>query len=146
MWQTLIDNVGLIASLFLSLSTISAGLMWAYNFFIGEPKERKRREAEKEYQDKMLKITQEQTEPIYHLIDKIDASIEANSRLFETRINESEADRKNLNNIAETNSKLLEKHDKALDNHEGRLIRVETYLDIPEGRRIYRKEYIDETK
>ncbi|MDD7759093.1 MAG: hypothetical protein PT939_06565 [Aerococcus suis] len=145
MWQTLIDNVGLIASLFLSLSTISAGLMWAYNFFIGEPKERKRREADKEYQDKMLKMTQEQTEPIYHLIDKIDASIEANSKLFDIHIRESEADRKNLNRVVETNSKLLENHDKALDNHEGRLIRVETYLEIPKGERIYRKEYIDET-
>lgn len=146
MWHEIITDVGILAGFISSLTVVGGGLIWLYNFFIGAPKERKRREADREYQNKMLKMTQEQTEPIYHLIDKIDASIEANSKLFETHIRESEADRKNLNHVAETNSKLLEKHDEVLDNHEGRLIRVETYLEMPKGERIYRKEYIDETK
>lgn len=111
----LVSSIGELASLIGSLTVVGGALIWIYNKLINKPRERRRERINKENQDRMIKLIMENNQPLN------DAITELNSLLAE-----SQADRKKLNKIAVENVKWLENHEDILDNHDDRLIVLET--------------------
>ena len=112
--EVVVTNIGTIASLIGSLTVVGGALMWIYNKFISAPREKRRRkEAEKRQRD-MINLITEKNKPLNESIHKLNELIA-----------ESQTDRKQLNHIAENNTKILENHEERLDNHNDRLIVLE---------------------
>ena len=112
--EVVVTNIGTIASLIGSLTVVGGALMWIYNKFISAPREKRRRkEAEKRQRD-MINLITEKNKPLNEAIHKLNEMIA-----------ESQTDRKQLNHIAENNTKILENHEERLDNHNDRLIVLE---------------------
>ena len=108
-------HVGSLASFIGSLTVVGGALMWIYNKFISAPRERRRqRESDKRQRD-MIDLITEKNKPL-------NESIQALNELLA----ESQLDRKKLNRIAETNTEMIERHEGRLDNHNERLIVLET--------------------
>ena len=113
--SVLIEHVGSIASFIGSLTVVGGALMWIYNKFISAPREKRRKkEADKRQRD-MVELITEKNEPLNESIKRL------NDLLAESQL-----DRKKLNYIAEANTKMLEDHEERIDNHNERLIVLET--------------------
>ena len=112
---TLIEHVGYIASLVGSLTVVGGALMWVYNKFISAPREKRRQREDAKRQRAMIELITEKNKPL-------DDSIKRLTELLA----ESQLDRKKLNKIAEQNTEILEDHEGRLDNHNERLIVLET--------------------
>ena len=110
----LVNELGNIASLIGSLTVVGSALMWIYNKFISAPREKRRRKEADERQKEMLVLIAEKNEPLNQAIENLNQLLA-----------ESQADRKKLNHIAETNTEIIENHEKRLDNHNDRLIVLE---------------------
>ncbi len=111
----IIAHVGSLASFIGSLTVVGGALMWIYNKFISAPREKRRqRESDKRQRD-MIDLITEKNKPL-------NDSIQGLNELLA----ESQADRKKLNHIAEANTELIEDHEERLDNHNERLIVLET--------------------
>ena len=124
----IVEHVGIIASFIGSLTVVGGALLWIYNKFISAPREKKRRiEADKRQRD-MIELITESNEPL-------NESIQALNDLLA----ESQLDRKKLNHIAEANTKMIEDHEERIDNHNERLIVLETKNGIQ--RITYREAY-----
>lgn len=111
----LVNELGNIASLIGSLTVVGSALMWIYNKFISAPREKKRQKEADERQKKMLELITEKNEPLNQAIENLNQLLA-----------ESQADRQQLNKIAESNTKTINNHEKRLDNHNDRLIVLET--------------------
>ena len=111
----IIAHVGSLASFIGSLTVVGGALMWMYNKFISTPREKRRqREADKRQRD-MIELITEKNKPLNDSIQSL------NDLLAESQL-----DRKQLNKIAEANTKMLENHEDRIDNHNERLIVLET--------------------
>ena len=111
----LIEHVGHVASFVTSLTIVGGALMWVYNKFISAPREKRRqREADKRQRDMVDLITEKNT-PLNESIQSLNVLLA-----------ESQLDRKKLNHIAEANTEMIIDHEERIDNHNERLIVLET--------------------
>ena len=111
----IIAHVGSLASFIGSLTVVGGALMWMYNKFISTPRERRRQREDDKRQRDMINLITEKNEPLNESIKRLNELLD-----------ESQLDRKQLNKIAEANTKMLENHEDRLDNHNDRLIVLET--------------------
>lgn len=109
------EHLGLIASMIGSLSVVGGGLIWLYNILISKPRDRWREKREEERQKVIVKEIEKANEPLNHSINKLNEWL-----------NESKMDRERLNEIAEKNTDKLNHHEKMINNHDDRLIVLET--------------------
>lgn len=113
--QEIITHVGSLASFIGSLTVVGGALMWIYNKFVAIPREKKRqREAERRQRD-MINLITERNEPLNEAIQSMTEMI-----------SESKLDRQQLNRVAKMNTEMIDIHEQRLDNHNDRLIVLET--------------------
>ena len=113
--DVIINGIGDMASFIGSLTVVGSALLWLYNQFISKPREKRRERIEKEYQEKMLETIKSENKPLIKTINKLSAILD-----------ESTKDTENLNRVANVNSEKLDEHEKRLDNHNNRLIVLES--------------------
>ena len=111
----IIAHVGSLASFIGSLTVVGGALMWVYNKFISAPREKKRRREAEERQRDMIELITEKDKPL-------NESIQGLNELLA----ESQADRKKLNQIANVNTEMIKNHENRIENHNERLIVLET--------------------
>ena len=112
--SALIEHMGRLASFIGSLTVVGGALMWVYNKYISAPREKKRRREAEERQKRMIELITKKNEPLNQSIGHLNELLA-----------ESQMDRKQLNHIAENNTKMLENHEERLDGHNERLIVLE---------------------
>lgn len=120
------ENVGSLASFIGSLTVVGSALLWIYNKFIGEPREKKREVEKNKRQKAMLKLISEKNEPLNH-------SIQSLNKLLE----ESQSDREVLHEIADTHKDKISKNEKCIGEHNDRILVLET----KNGIKTYREKY-----
>src|SRR5699024_529822 len=120
--EVIVTNIGTLASLIGSLTVVGSALIWIYNKFIGEPRERKREREAKKRQEEMILLITEKNEPLNQSIESlIDFTSESKEdREVLHRVTDEHALR-----IGEHDEELLS-HEKQLNEHNGRLIALET--------------------
>ena len=111
----IIEHVGSLASFIGSLTVVGGALMWVYNKFISAPREKRRRREAEERQRDMIELITEKNKPL-------NESIQGLNELLA----ESQADRKKLNQIANVNTEMIKNHEERIDDHNERLIVLET--------------------
>ena len=112
--SVIIEHVGSLASFIGSLTVVGGALMWIYNKFISAPREKRRQgEADKRQRD-MIELITEKNKPLNESIQGLNEMLA-----------ESQADRKKLNRIAETNTEMIDNHEERIDDHNERLIVLE---------------------
>ena len=117
--SSVFEQVGSIASFIGSLTVVGGALMWIYNKFVAIPREKRRqREAERRQRD-MIELITEKNEPLNEAIQSMTEMI-----------SESKIDRQHLNRVAKVNTQMIDLHEQRLDNHNDRLIVLETKNDI----------------
>ena len=119
----IIGNIGELASFIGSLTIVGSALIWIYNKFIGKPREQRREQKQKEIQEKMVLLITKEQSPLVNSIENLNYLLE-----------ESQKDRKKLNTVAEKNTKMLLEHDETIDEHNNRLIILETKNGLDEYR------------
>lgn len=112
-------HLGGIASLIGSLTIVGSALLWLYNKLISKPRERIRMREEEHRHQRMVKEINNFTKPLSNSIDKLNQSLQ-----------ESQLDRKTINEKINTNSDTLKEHNKIINNHDDRLIVLETQSGI----------------
>ena len=120
--EVIVTNIGTLASLIGSLTVVGSALIWIYNKFIGEPRERKREQDAKKRQEEMILLITEKNEPLNQSIQGLldfSASSEEDRKLLH-RVTDEHTLR-----IGEHDEELLS-HEKQLNEHNGRLIALET--------------------
>ena len=125
--NVMVEMVGNMASFVGSLTVVGGALLWIYNSTIAKPREKRRKEQEDKRQGKMIALITQKNEPLNQSIQEL-------NRL----LGESQKDRAKLNEIAKANTEMLGEHDERLDNHNDRLIVLETKTGVK--RITYRKE------
>ena len=118
-----VDHVGGLASLIGSLTVVGSALIWVYNRFIGKPREERRLKRDEELQEKMIHLITEKQIPMISSIDQLNKLLE-----------QSQADRKKLNTLAKTNTGIIKEHEETLEEHDKRLIILETKNGLSEYR------------
>ena len=111
----IIEQVGSVASLIGSLTVVGGALMWIYNKFIAIPREKRRQKAANDRQTDMINLITERNEPLNEAIQSMTEML-----------SESKLDRQQLNQIAKVNTEMIDIHEQRLDNHNDRLIVLET--------------------
>ena len=111
----IVTRIGELSSFIGSLTVVGGALMWIYNKFIAEKREKKRQEEADKRQNTMIELITEKNKPLNQAIENLNLLLA-----------ESQSDRKQLNQIAKTNTKMLGNHERRLDNHNDRLIVLET--------------------
>lgn len=111
----IIEHVGSLASFIGSLTVVGGALMWMYNKFISAPREKRRQgEADKRQRD-MIELITEKNKPLNESIQSLNELLA-----------ESQSDREKLNQIAVANTEMIKNHEDRIDNHNERLIVLET--------------------
>lgn len=118
----LFDSVGSIASFIGSLTVVGGALIWIYNKFIGDPREKRREREENKRQLRMVETITQENAPLNEAIQQLTEWL-----------NESKSDREKLHEMAEANRMIINKHEKILDKHDDRLIVLETINKINGG-------------
>lgn len=126
--SVIIDHVGNLASLIGSLTVVGGALMWMYNTFISAPREERRKKDATKRQKDMVELITEKNKPLNESIQSLNELL-----------SESQLDRQKLNHIAEANTEMIKDHDKRIDDHNDRLIVLETKNGIQKV--TYREEY-----
>ena len=111
----IIANVGSLASFIGSLTVVGGALIWIYNKFIGAPRERRREKESAKRQAQMVALITEKNEPLNSAIENLNVLL-----------GESQIDRQQLNKVADENTDKIVVHEERLDNHNDRLIVLET--------------------
>ena len=109
------QHVGSLASFIGSLTVVGGALMWIYNKFIIAPREKRRKREDDEWLRDMIDWITEKNEPLNEAIQSMTEMI-----------SESKLDRQQLNRIAKMNTEMIDIHEQRLDNHNDRLIVLET--------------------
>ena len=123
MMNVLAEHLGFIASLIGSLTVVGSALIWVYNKFISHPREKKRLREEEKRQDMLLELITRENRPMNTAIQQL-------TKLLD----ESSQDRIKLNDLASRNTKMLLEHDDTLEEHNNRLIVLETKNGLSEYR------------
>jgi len=113
--EEIVENIGTLASFIGSLTVVGSALIWIYNKFIGAPRERKREQEEEKRHKRMIKVVTKENEPLVKSIENLNKWIE-----------ESRHDRENLNKVTDEHTLTIGDHEERLDEHNGRLIALET--------------------
>ena len=120
--EVIVTNMGTLASLIGSLTVVGSALIWIYNKFIGEPRERKREQEAKKRQEEMILLITEKNEPLNQSIQGL-LDFSENS----------EEDRKLLHRVTDEHTLRIGEHDEQikghtqeLNEHNGRLVALET--------------------
>ena len=111
----IIAHVGSLASFIGSLTVVGGALMWIYNKLISAPREKRRQEEADKRQRDMIELITEKNKPL-------NESIQGLNELLA----ESQSDREKLNQIAVANTEMIKNHEDRIDNHNERLIVLET--------------------
>ena len=111
----IIEHVGSLASFIGSLTVVGGALMWVYNKFISAPREKRRQTEAGKRQRDMIELITEKNKPL-------NESIQGLNELLA----ESQSDREKLNQIAVANTEMIKNHEDRIDNHNERLIVLET--------------------
>lgn len=111
----IVANIGSLASFIGSLTVVGGALLWIYNKFIGAPRERRREKESAKRQAQMVDLITEKNEPLNLAIDNLNLLLA-----------ESQVDRQQLNRVANENTGTIAVHEERLDNHNERLIVLET--------------------
>ena len=117
------EHLGFIASLIGSLTVVGSALIWIYNKFISHPREKKRLREEEKRQDMLLELITRENRPMNTAIQQL-------TKLLD----ESTQDRIKLNDLTGRNTKMLLEHDDTLEEHNNRLIVLETKNGLSEYR------------
>ena len=123
MMNVIAEHLGFIASLIGSLTVVGSALIWVYNKFISHPREKKRLREEEKRQDMLLELITRENRPMNTAIQQL-------TKLLD----ESTQDRIKLNDLAGRNTKMLLEHDDTLEEHNNRLIVLETKNGLSEYR------------
>ena len=121
--NVLAEHLGFIASLIGSLTVVGSALIWIYNKFISHPREKKRLREEEKRQDMLLELITRENRPMNTAIQQL-------TKLLD----DSKQDRLKLNDLAGRNTKMLLEHDDTLEEHNNRLIVLETKNGLSEYR------------
>ena len=121
--NVLAEHLGFIASLIGSLTVVGSALIWIYNKFISHPREKKRLREEEKRQDMLLELITRENRPMNTAIQQL-------TKLLD----ESTQDRMKLNDLADRNTKIIMEHDETLEDHNNRLIVLETKNGLSEYR------------
>ena len=113
--NVMVEMVGNMASFIGSLTVVGGALLWIYNSTIAKPREKRRKEEEDRRQGKMIALITQKNEPLNDSIQEL-------NRLLYV----SQKDRKKLNEIAKENTDIIGEHEEVLDDHNERLIVLET--------------------
>ena len=124
----IIEHVGRLASLIGSLTVVGGALMWIYNKFIASPREKRRQRESEERQNRMINLIMEKNKPLNDSIPSLNELLA-----------ESQSYMKQLNQIAVANTDMLIDHEERIDNHNERLIVLETKNGV--HRIAYREGY-----
>ena len=111
----IVAHVGSLASFIGSLTVVGGALLWMYNKFISAPREKRRQRVADKRQRDMIELITEKNKPLNESIQRLNELLD-----------ESQIDRKQLNRIAEANTEMLKDHEERIDNHNERLIVLET--------------------
>ena len=109
------EYLGLIASLIGSLTVVGGAMIWLYNTIIAKPRDRWKERLQNKRQQAILEEIENANKPVNDAIEKLNRWLE-----------DSQRDRDNLNKIADKNSGTLKRHKEILDDHDDRLIVLET--------------------
>ena len=121
--NVLAEHLGFIASMIGSLTVVGSALIWIYNKFISHPREQKRLREEDKRQDMLLELITRENRPMNTAIQQL-------TKLLD----DSKQDRIKLNELASRNTKIIMEHDETLEEHDKRLIVLETKNGISEYR------------
>ena len=121
--NVLAEHLGFIASLIGSLTVVGSALIWIYNKFISHPREKKRLREEEKRQDMLLELITRENRPMNTAIQQL-------TKLLD----KSRQDRIKLNDLTGRNTKMLLEHDDKLEEHNNRLIVLETKNGLSEYR------------
>ena len=121
--NVLAEHLGFIASLIGSLTVVGSALIWVYNKFISHPREKKRLREEEKRQDMLLELITRENRPMNTAIQQL-------TKLLD----ESSQDRMKLNDLADRNTKIIMEHEDTLEDHNNRLIVLETKNGLSEYR------------
>ena len=121
--NVLAEHLGFIASLIGSLTVVGSALIWIYNKFISHPREQKRLREEDKRQDMLLELITRENRPMNTAIQQL-------TKLLD----DSKQDRIKLNELASRNTKIIMEHEDTLEEHDKRLIVLETKNGISEYR------------
>ena len=111
----MVEMVGHMASFIGSLTVVGGALLWIYNSWIAKPREKRRKKEADERQSKMVALITQKNEPLNDSIQELN-----------NLLGESQKDREKLNEIAIANTKIIGEHEDVLDEHNERLIVLET--------------------
>ena len=111
----IISHLGDMASFIGSLTVVGGALMWIYNVLISKPRERHKEREEKKRQRELIKTINEENKPLLKSINQLNEWLD-----------EGKKDREKLNELALRNTKILDEHGKIIDNHDERLIVLES--------------------
>ena len=121
--NVLAEHLGFIASMIGSLTVVGSALIWVYNKFISHPRENRRLREEDKRQDMLLELITRENRPMNTAIQQL-------TKLLD----DSKQDRLKLNELASRNTKIIMEHDETLEEHDKRLIVLETKNGISEYR------------
>lgn len=121
--NVLAEHLGFIASLIGSLTVVGSALLWIHTKLISNPRERRRERENIKRQRQMINMITRENKPL-------NDSIQTLSQILD----ESVRDRKRLSKIAVTNTGIIKEHDEKLEEHDKRLIVLETKNGISEYR------------
>lgn len=116
------SHVGSLASFIGSLTVVGGALLWMYNKFIGLPREKRKLEEEEKRTARMIETITRENQPLNASIEKLT-----------NWLNESRADRENLNRMSGEHSKCLDQHEQRLDKHHTRLVILEAKNGLLKG-------------
>ena len=117
------EHLGFIASLIGSLTVVGSALLWIYTKTIANPRERRRERENIKRQKQMITMITKENEPLNSAIKQLNKMLDESTR-----------DRIKLNDLAGRNTKLIMEHDDTLEEHDKRLIVLETKNGISEYR------------
>ena len=121
--NVLAEHLGFIASLIGSLTVVGSALLWIHTKLISNPRERRRERENIKRQRQMINMITRENKPLNESINTLRKTLE-----------DSIQDRKKLNDLAGRNTKIIMEHDDKLEEHDKRLIVLETKNGISEYR------------
>lgn len=131
--EVIVTNIGTLASLIGSLTVVGSALIWIYNKFIGEPREKKREKKALEQERKREQEARAIQELTIELITQKNEPLNQSIESLIDFTSESKEDREVLHRISDENTLRIGEHDEKIKGHtkelneqNGRLIALET--------------------
>ena len=113
--ELLLHDIHSVAVFITSMTIIGGALIWIYQKTIGNSRERRAEERNRVF----IQSIDDKNKPLIETLEALQKSVE-----------KQEYHDKQLEKIAQQNSELIKKQEERIDNHNDRLLVVETVLDI----------------